>query len=271
MPRSRSRLWSHSASPRSRRSISSESSRPKEKDAAAKRRQTREDILAINVEIAQTTGNAAAQKRALQAEIKFFETMIREFPRGSLARKQYILKLRQAQKDYEDIKKQTEKTKNSFDAMAFEFLTTQQGFAANLLGNLLPMGALGGTVGGTATQSPAPVVAPGAVGGGTSLGAVTGAVVGANVQGIHLPHGAAVATGPQGPIASPDHHIANAAAIAAARERGATQSQASRMIALLGAIAGELALLNRRTKHPEAKHHQVVNSRGMDGGPGGHI
>jgi hypothetical protein len=45
--------------------------------------------------------------------------------------------------------KQKQNIAQSISRSAFEFLQTQQGFASNLLGNLIPSGATGGLVGGS--------------------------------------------------------------------------------------------------------------------------
>ncbi len=45
--------------------------------------------------------------------------------------------------------KQKQNTSRSFAQASFDFLQTQQGFASNLLGNLIPTGATGGLVGGS--------------------------------------------------------------------------------------------------------------------------
>lgn len=212
-----------------------------EKAAAQARRDRQEEILNLNVQIAQTTGNKRAEQRALEAEIKFYERQIRNAKGNELLRKQYILKLRQAQKDLKDLKNEISKTGDTFRAMAFEFLTTQEGFAATLLGNLLPLGALGGTVGGTAAPS------TGLASTGTPPGRLP-----------PLPHGAAVATGPGGPL--PNRVIEEAGKKAAARERGASFTQTQRIIGILQSVVHQLEILNQRAGHPEAKHHQATNS-----------
>ncbi len=45
--------------------------------------------------------------------------------------------------------KERNKQKNLFAQATFDFLQAQQGFASNLLGNLIPSGATGGLVGGS--------------------------------------------------------------------------------------------------------------------------
>jgi len=98
----------------------------------------RQESLELDLQIAQATGSVAAQRRALQAEIKFFKERIRATREGSLQRKRWLLELRRAQAELRDLKKEAVKTKNAFAELSFEFLTAQQGFAANLFGNLIP-------------------------------------------------------------------------------------------------------------------------------------
>jgi hypothetical protein len=59
------------------------------------------------------------------------------------------LELIQKQKELRELKAEAAKANRAFSEMTFEFLQTQQGFSANLLGNLIPTGASGGLVGNT--------------------------------------------------------------------------------------------------------------------------
>jgi TP901 family phage tail tape measure protein len=213
-------------------------------EEARARRDRLEEILQLDVEIAETTGNKRAQARALNAEIAFYKKQIAAAKGNELLRKQYILKLRQAQRDLKELKKELAETKNQFRAMAFEFLSTQQGFAATLLGNLLPGVAVAG-VGGTSQPRTSPAGGP-----------LTGPVL-PGLPSPQLPRGAALPTGPQGVISE-------AAQKAASRERGVSHSQAQRTNALLLQVIHQLILLNSRTKHPEAKKHQAHASSHMD-------
>ena len=52
----------------------------------------------------------------------------------------------------DEIRKEKQKSNQSFAQATFEFLQAQQGFASNLLGNLIPSGATGGLVGGGSVQ-----------------------------------------------------------------------------------------------------------------------
>jgi TP901 family phage tail tape measure protein len=121
------------------------------------RRRERRERLERQRELAQTTGDTAAERRALEAEIDFYRRRIRATRRGSVERKRWILELRRAQQELKELQGETDKTGRAQQQVAFEFLQMQQGFAANLLSNLLPGGAAAGTVGG---QAAPPIIAP---------------------------------------------------------------------------------------------------------------
>jgi TP901 family phage tail tape measure protein len=121
------------------------------------RRERRERIrenLELSIQIAEATGNRAAEVKAREAEIARIQLEIRQTRKGSLQRKRLILELRQTQAELREIQKEKEKT-NKFAELAFGFLQQQQGFAANLLSNLIPAGAAAGTVGGVSPPAPA--------------------------------------------------------------------------------------------------------------------
>jgi len=115
----------------------------------------RQEGLELDLQIAQATGNVGAQRRALQAEIKFYQERIRATRAGSNQRKRWILELRRAQAELRELKGEGAKTQAAFKELAFEFLTTQQGFAANLFGNLIPTSATGNLVSPGAAAQPA--------------------------------------------------------------------------------------------------------------------
>jgi len=63
-------------------------------------------------------------------------------------------------KEIEDIQAESKKTGDAFKALTFQFLQTQQGFAANLLGNLIPQGATTGLVGNVSAAAQAAAIPP---------------------------------------------------------------------------------------------------------------
>lgn len=124
-----------------------------EQRQAARERQR--ESLRLDIELAEATGRRGAEVRARNAEIDFIQEQIRQTRKGSLQRKRLILELRRAQEELKEITQEKEKT-NEFADQAFKFLQTQQGFASNLLGNLIPGFATGGLVGGSQAQAPTP-------------------------------------------------------------------------------------------------------------------
>lgn len=143
-------------------------------DARKKRRQDAldkaEESRQLSIQIAQATGNKAKEERARKAEIKALEIQIRHTREGSLQRKRLILALRQQQKELRDLQKERAKTTDEFKKLAFQFLTTQQGFAANLFSNILGAPQAAGTV-GRPSPPPVPTAAP-------AVGAAAGAAAG---------------------------------------------------------------------------------------------
>jgi hypothetical protein len=143
-----------------------------------------------------------------------------------------------------DLKKANDDRNRAFQELSFSFLTTQQGFAANLLGNLLPIGAIGGTVAGN-------LAARGGGGGGGGAGGNFGQPGGPQPGGGVIP-GMPLTPGGRG--RSPG---ADAAATAAAKEAGSpagpTRGQQSVELDLLRQILVAIRHLSQATKHPENK------------------
>jgi TP901 family phage tail tape measure protein len=107
----------------------------------------------LDISLAQITDNQAAEVRArnrkiaqlnkdLAAEAKLHGKTTVEYKtiRNEIAAQNAALK---------EIQKEKAQSNRSFAVASFEFLQAQQGFASNLLGNLIPSGATGGLVGGT--------------------------------------------------------------------------------------------------------------------------
>lgn len=141
--------------------VRAEASRLQEELKEQRRRERQEarerqrESLQLDIDLAEVTGRRGAEVRARQAEIAFIKEQIRQTRAGSLQRKRLILELRQAQEELKELSQEKEKT-NTFAQEAFGFLQKQQGFAANLLGNLIPSGATGGLVGGSQAAPPTP-------------------------------------------------------------------------------------------------------------------
>lgn len=127
------------------------------RDERREERERARESLSLDVQIAQATGNRAREIAARNREIEFIQQQIRQTRKNSLQRKRLILELRQAQKELRELKVEREKAGKAFQELTFSFLQQQQGFAANLLGNLIPGGMTGGLVGGQQAQAAAPV------------------------------------------------------------------------------------------------------------------
>lgn len=124
------------------------------------RREARERLresLALDVQIAQATGNESAEASAREREIAQIKREIRQTREGSNQRKRLILELRQKQKELRELREVEEETAKSDKQTAQQFffsqLQAQQGFAANLLGNLIT-GPTAGLVGTPSPSSP---------------------------------------------------------------------------------------------------------------------
>lgn len=107
----------------------------------------------IRIQIAQTQENVALE---LALRRKRLELITKELVKLKNAGKKNTLawlELKLAQVEeiaaINDLTKTQKDRHNAFGALAFQFLQLQSGFAANLLGNLIPGGATGGLVGGT--------------------------------------------------------------------------------------------------------------------------
>lgn len=108
------------------------------------RREARERLresLALDVQIAQATGNEGAEASAREREIAQIKLEIRQTREGSNQRKRLILELRQKQKELRELREVEADTAKSDKQTAQQFffsqLQAQQGFAANLMGNLI--------------------------------------------------------------------------------------------------------------------------------------
>lgn len=213
-------------------------------DIRERRREERERVregLSLDVQIAEATGNKVAEVKARENEIKAIEREIRHTRRGSLQRKRLILELRQKQAELRDLKKETQAANDAAKEMAFAFLQTQQGFAANLLSNMFGASLGAGTVGNVSPGS----AAPGRSGGGG--GGAGGAVVSARRK-----------------EPTPAQSVAERAGFAAGEGGGLTPSQATTLIHLTRSMLLQLQRLNKGNSHPENHRSQRRNGARMD-------
>lgn len=207
----------------------------------------------LDIEFAQITENRAAEIRARLREIARLKRLQKLAKDDILERKRLRNLIAQQQKAIEDLRKQNDDRNRAFQELSFSFLTTQQGFAANLLGNLLPLGAIGSTVAGN--------LAAQASGGGNAgsdlMGGGTGRFQGRPGMGGNntWPPGRAIAAAA----------ATSAAGVVAAPTRG----QASTTNQLLQQILAVLRHSNQRDKHPSSKRKQGQASAALDGMGGG--
>lgn len=198
------------------------------------KRQERRDRIAernqLDIDFAVTTENTSLEIRARQREINRLTKLQNLTREGSLQWRRYRNLIEEQRQAIEDARGKTKEKNDAFKRLTFEFLQKQQGFASNLLGNLIPLGATGGLVG---NASPGPV--PGAAGGGPSLGA--GAV---------------------------DRSIQEKGALAAAQGAGPTKGQATVEIDLLRQIVRILGEIRSGKSHPEAKNAKKLGGSGVD-------
>lgn len=131
----------------------------------------------LDIEFAQTTKNISAEKRAHEAKIKFLTDQENHAKRGTNEWKQLRNQIAQENAAIAELNKQVNDRNNAAKSLAFDMLVTQEGFAANLISNLIPGGATAGLVGGGAISTPTV-----AGSGGPSRPPDVGAELGAAVQ-----------------------------------------------------------------------------------------
>lgn len=117
------------------------------------------DRLNDNRTLAGFTKGTADDRRALTALEKFYAQKVANSKRGSVARRKWKIELERVKAELADLAGTEKDVGNDFKQQAFSFLTTQQGFAANLVGNLI--GNTKGLVGGTTPSGATPLPTPG--------------------------------------------------------------------------------------------------------------
>lgn len=207
--------------------------------------------LDLRIQIAEVNENVAAQIRLHRAKLKQIQKELAELKNQH--KKNTVewleLKLAEAQeiKAINDLRKTNDEKNNANAQLAFSFLTTQAGFAANLLGNLLPMGAIGGTVGNTSATVTGP----------SSSGSGPFQLPREQASGLTMPN--PKFKGPQSGLGEA-HRVTEANAAG-----GFTASQAAMLIALTQQVVRLLQHLNGNSKHPEQKKATKINNAQFDG------
>lgn len=196
-----------------------------------------QETINLDITFAETTGNVNREVAARERLIALLRKQQAKVKKGTIEWKRLRNEIAEQQQAIKEAREQNEKGKeetNNFAQQAFEFLQTQQGFASNLLGNLIPGFATGGLVGG---------------GGGAAATTPGGAFPGA---------------------LSPEEHgfgpgLAAESALAGSRDRGVRPVQVDTTNQLLRAILRSLQNLNGRAGHPEARYNRDVANAHMDG------
>lgn len=207
-----------------------------QRDRAKEQRDRLLESAELDVDLAATQENKGAEIRARQLVIKRLQEAQKAAGRRSLEYKRLRNKIAEERKAIAELRKEQAKSGNEAKQLFFQFLTTQQGFAANLFGNLLGPAAAAGTVG---RPSPPPVPAPG--------GARAGA--GGRPQGV-LERAAGTP--------SPSQAVSAQASISEAQgDRGVSRGQGSTLVHLMRQQLRVLKDIHREQGHSEARTRRV--------------
>jgi hypothetical protein len=118
----------------------------------------REEFLDAREAFAQSvfdlTGNRSPLLKVIAAQLKAAIQVKNQAKKGSLEWLRAKTEINELLLQRKELLKQVQEDARSTQSLGFEFLQRQQGFAANLLGNLIPGFATGGLVGNVSTQAP---------------------------------------------------------------------------------------------------------------------
>lgn len=210
--------------------------RKKAAEARKKRqRDEREEALELNIQIAQAQEDVKKELAARRSHLKNLQKRLGELKKGTNEWRRIKLEIEQEKRAIRDLLKETKDRGRLAASLQFEFLQQQQGFAANLLGNLIPQAAAAGTVST----------------GVTGLG-ITGKATG----GLKIPPGGG------GGFATPrtpfEHGRGQIQAGGA--PRGTSQAQTATMIEILRGILRTLNRQKRNSAIPEAQYERAKGS-----------
>jgi TP901 family phage tail tape measure protein len=203
-------------------------------DRRRQQRENRQERLDLKIQIAQDNGNVRAEIVAREAQIRNTKALIRQTRRGSLQRLRLIAELRKEQRELRDLKKEKEKSAKEAQAVIFAFLQAQQGFAANLLSNLVPFHIADGTLGPQTSGSTSSPASP-------------------TAASTLFPDGRRSEVSP--PPVFPAEALAREASVQAATkpQQGFTNTQVSRLLALQAQVVSLLGGRVSKDSHPHAK------------------
>lgn len=201
------------------------------------------EALELNIEFLNITENVSGEIRARQRLIRHLRRMQKEVRKGSNEWRQLRNDIAREQAAIKELKEQTQDRNREFKEMAFAFLTTQQGFAATVMSNLLGAPAVSGAVGGTSQPGRTGFPGersnirqfPGAEGFGGGLGE---ALIRQQLQ--------------------------DKAGAAAADGRGVSAGQAATIVQTLRQIASILLDIRSGGKHKGSRKRQEQAGAGMD-------
>ena len=215
------------------------------RDRRAQRRENRQERLELKIQIAQDNGNVKAEIAAREAQIKNTQALIRQTRKGSLQRLRLIAQLRREQRELRELKEEKEKATEDAKAVIFAFMQAQQGFAANLLSNLVPFELANNTLGAAGARTP----------GGTRPGDE-------NLSLANLPAGAQ--RGANTPVTFPGDALSREATVQAASkpQQGFTNTQVNRLLALQAQVVSLLGGRVNKDAHPHAKTAKKAGGSG---------
>lgn len=196
------------------------------------------ESIQLDIEFAQTRGNQNAEIKARQREIARLRQLQKHTKSGTVEYKRLRNAIAEQEKAIADLRKQTASRNDALGKAMFEFLQRQQGFASNLLGNLIPTGLTGGLVGN---------VSPGAQ---TAIGPSL-------VPSAQRP----LAPGVTATLVPVDRSLAT---VGADKTTGPTRGQATVQVDLLRQILLTLHEIQRGRAHPEARRSHAHNHASFD-------
>ena len=205
------------------------------KDIRDRRKEQRDRLIEsteLDIELASTNENKGAEIRARERLIRQLREAQKAAGRRSLEYKRLRNRIAEERKAIAELRKEQAKAGDEAKQMFFTFLQTQQGFAANLFGNLIGAPSAGGLVGNT---SPAAAVAT--PGRGPS--------------------------GPQGVLdrragTTPAQAVSAQASVSSAQEgRGISRGQASTLVHLMRQQIRILKDIHRDQGHTEARTRRI--------------
>ena len=211
----------------------------KNKEIADRRKERRDRIIEsaeLDVQLAEANKNIAKEIAARKRLIERLREAQKAAGRNSLEYKRLAVRIAQERAAIAELTGEQKKKKNAFAEMTFEFLQAQQGFAANLFGNLIPLSATPGLVGNASTG---PANVPQVPGGGS---------------------------GGPAPVRARRQDVESDAAVSRAQGAGPTRGQQTAVITVLRHILSELQASNAGRAHPEAKNQRVRSNASMDYG-----